>query len=218
MADDTFTKEQVEAAIKDAIDKEVSGLKEKNDELIADNKKLKSDLRKTQDIKPEDVAALEHEIDELKGKLSTAEKAAKDATKAAETAAKALETESAFTQRLLIQDGLKGALIANGVKDETFIDALTAKFASGATVTVDGDARKAMIGDKSLEDAVKEFAASDAGKKFVSAPANSGGGAQGGSQGSQSGKTIAREAFGQMAPAEQMTFVKEGGKVVDQAA
>jgi hypothetical protein len=54
-----------------------------------------------------------------------AQKAAKDATAAAEKATKALETEQGFTQKLLIQDGLKSALIANGVKDEDFIDSLS---------------------------------------------------------------------------------------------
>src|SRR4051812_31267204 len=124
MADpQTFTKDELDAAVTAAVEKatgDVDGLKTKVEELIGDNKKLKADLRKTQDIKPEDVAALEHQVEELSGKLTVAEKATKDATAAAEKATKALETESAFTQRLLVQDGIKSALIENGVKDADY--------------------------------------------------------------------------------------------------
>ena len=66
------------------------------------------------------------------------------------------------------------------MKDEDFIDALSTKFAVGASVVADGDARKAMVGDKAIGDFVKEWAGSDAGKKFVAAPINTGGGAPGG--------------------------------------
>jgi hypothetical protein len=218
MADDkTFTKEELDAAVAKATG-DVDGLKAKVEELIGDNKKLKADLRKTQDIKPEDVAALEHQVEELQGKLTAAEKAAKDATTAAEKATKALETEQGFTQKLLISDGLKSALIANGVKDEDFIDSLTAKFAGGASIKVDGEQRVAMFGDKPLADHIKEWAGSDAGKKFVAAPVNGGGGAGGGGSGDKGAKTATRAEFDAMPHADRMKFSTEGGKVVDQAA
>lgn len=199
------------------IDEAVSGLKSKNDELIADNKRLKTDLRKTQEVKPEDLAALESDNEKLRADLAKAQKEAKDAATLADKATKALETEQGFTQKLIIQDGLKSALIENGVKDPDFIDTLSAKFASGATIKVDGDARVAMIGDKALNDHIKEWAGSDAGKKFVAAPVNGGGGAPGG-KGGEGSKTIARAQFDAMSHVERATFAKEGGKVVDAAA
>lgn len=207
------------AEIQAMIDEAVAGLKTKNEELIASEKKLKADLRKVQDIKPEDLAAVEAENEKLRADLAAATKQAKDATTAAEKATKALETEQGFTQRLLIQDGLKTALLANGVKDEDFIDSLTAKFASGASIKAEGDVRTAMFGDKALADHIKEWAGSDAGKKFVAAPNNGGGGAPGGKgTGGEGGKTMTRTAFNELAPAEQMSFSKDGGKLVDQAA
>jgi hypothetical protein len=207
------TAEEIQAMIDEA----VKGLKTKNEELLADNKKLKSDLRKTQDIKPEDMAALESDNEKLRADLAAAQKQAKDAATAAEKASKALETEQGFTQKLIIQDGLKSALIENGVKDPDFIDTLSAKFASGAAIKVDGDQRVAMIGDKALGDYIKEWAGSDTGKKFVAAPVNGGGGAPGGKGGEQ-GKVVNRAQFDGMSHVERATFAKEGGKVVDAAA
>lgn len=221
MADDkTYTKAELDDAVKAAmakVEESVERLEAKNEELVGEVRKYKAEARKAKEIDPAEVERLHAEVEELTGKLTAAEKAVKDANKAAETAAKALEVESAFTQRLLIQDGLKSALIANGVKDETFIDALTAKFASGAKVVSEGDIRKAVIGDKPLDDVVKEFTASDAGKKFVSAADNRGGGAPGG-DGKGGGKTMLRSAFDALAPADKMAFVQDGGRPVDHAA
>jgi regulator of replication initiation timing len=225
MADETYTKEQVDAAVKKAVEAatgDVDGLKAKVDELIGDNKKLKTELRKTQDIKPEDVAALESQVDELKAKLSEATKAATDAAKAKEKAEKALEAETGFTQKLLIQDGLKSELLKNGVKDEDFIDSLTAKFAAGAMIATEGEQRKAMYGDKPLADFIKEWAGSDAGKKFVAAPANSGGSAEGGTRAKADARTMTRatyDALDQQTKGEVgLQMAKGEVKIVDQAA
>lgn len=207
-----FTQADLDKAIADA----KTGLEAKNTELLDEVKKIKAELRKTQEINPADLERLEAENDKLKADLAAAQKQAKDATTAAEKATKALEAESGFTSKLLIQDGLKSALLAAGVKDEDFLDTLTAKFSNGATVAIEGDARKAMIGDKSVADFVKEWAGTDAGKKFVSAPVNSGGGAGGGSGGG-TGKTVDRATFDGMSQAERMTFTKEGGRIAEAA-
>lgn len=223
--DKTFTKEQMDAAVERAVSAatgDVDGLKAKVDELIGDNKRLKAELRAKSEVKPEDIHAAEERADRAEAALAEAHKAVKALTVERDKAVKSLETESAFTQRLLIQDGLKSALIANGVKDETFIDALTAKFAGQASVTVEGDARKAMIGDKALEEAIKEFAASDAGKKFVSAPNNSGGGAEGGRKVNADAKTITRSAYDALDPIAKgeagLQSAKGELKIVDEAA
>jgi hypothetical protein len=213
----TFTQEQLDAAVEKATG-DLQGLKDNLTAALDEAKEAKRKLRAASEIKPEDVAAIEAERDKALADLAAANKAAKDATAAAEKATKALETETGFTQKLLIQDGLKSALIANGVKDEDFIDSLTAKFAAGASVVVDGETRKAMHGDKPLGDYIKEWAGSEAGKKFVAAPANSGGGSGGGGKGGEGGKTMLRSAFNALPSAGQAAFVKEGGKPIDEAA
>lgn len=202
MVDDkTFTQADIDAAIAKATG-DIEGLKGKNEDLIGDNKRLKADLRKVSEIKPEDMASLEAENDKLKTDLAAAQKAAKDATTAADKATKALEQETGFTQKLLIQDGIKSALLANGVKDEDFIDSLTAKFMGGASIVAEGDVRKAMFGDKALADHIKEWAGSDVGKKFVAAPVNGGGGAQGGKAG-EGGADLSK-----LSPVERITAAR----------
>jgi hypothetical protein len=219
MADkESYTKEELDAAVEAAVGKiDVDGLKSKIEELIGDNKKLKGELRAKSEVKPEDVHAAEERAEKAEAALAEATKQVTSLTKERDKAVKDLEAESGFTQKLLIQDGLKSALIENGVKDADFIDSLTAKFAPTATITIDGDKREAKIGDKALADAIREWAGSESGKKFVAAPANGGGGAPGG-DGKGGGKTLTRSAFDALGQAERATFAKEGGKVVDEAA
>lgn len=219
MADEkTFTKDELDAAVEKAVTAatgDVDGLKAKVDEVIGENKKLKADLRAKTEVKPEDVHAAEERADKAEAALAEAQKSVKTLTTERDKAVKSYETETGFTQKLLISDGIKSALIENGVKDADYIDSLSAKFASGASITVEGDARKAMFGDKPLGDHIKEWAASEAGKKFVEAPANSGGGSKGGGDNKGSGKTVTRSVFDGMDQGARAAFSKEGGQVVD---
>jgi hypothetical protein len=84
------------------------------------------------------------------------------------------EKESALT-KLLIDDGLNKAL--DGVNVNPSLKAGAEAILRSQAQLTDG---KAMIGDKSLSDAVQEWAESDAGKAFCLAPNNSGGNANGG--------------------------------------
>lgn len=205
-----------QADIDKAVEAALEPLRAKNVELLTEAKNAKAELRKSKEIDPADLTKLEEENDRLKADLSKAQKEAKDATKAAEVATKALENETGFTAKLLIQDGIRSALIGVGVKDEDYIDALTTKFASGANVVTEGDARKAMVGDKAVADAIKEWAGSDAGKKFVSAPVNSGGGAPGG-KGGGGGKVLSTAEFNAMQPKARASFMADGGQVTEAA-
>lgn len=193
MADEAkYTQADLDAAI----EKAVGPLRSKLDEVMDEAKEAKRKLRAASEIKPEDLSAAEERADKAEAKLKEQEKQIATLTKERDTAAKSLETESGFTAKLLIQDGIKSALIANGVKDEDFLDALTTKFSSSAAVVADGDTRKAMMGDKAVADAIKEWAASDAGKKFVAAPNNTGGGAPGGKGGNGgSANPFAKDTF-----------------------
>lgn len=214
---DALTKADLEAAVEkatSALKESIDRLETKNKELIGENRKLKA----AGEIKPEDLTAAEDRADKAEAELADLKKQVGTITKERDKAVKDLETESGFTQKLLIQDGLKAALIENGVKDADFIDTLSAKFARDAKVVADGETRKVMLGDKALADAIKEFAGSDSGKKFVAAAQNSGGGAPGGSGGSGGGKTVTRAEWDAMDHGARSTFSKDGGKVVDAAA
>lgn len=167
---------EAQAAIAAAVEAAIAPLTAKRDELLGEVKKL----RKSAEISPEQLATVEAERDKLAADLQAAQKAAKDATKAAETAAKQFTDESQFTQRLLIDHGLTEALTAHGITNPVHLKAAQALLRSGVQIVADGDKRIAKFGDKPLADAVKEWAAGDEGKYFVSAPNNSGGGAAGG--------------------------------------
>ena len=212
MSDDSKTDDNAAALAK--MQESIDRLEAKNAELIGENRRLK----RAGEIKPEDLAAAEDRADKAEAALAEATKQVKALTTERDKAVQALEQETGFTQKLLIQDGIKSALIANGVKDEDYIDSLAAKFSQGATIVANGDAREAMLGDKKLADAIKEWAGTDAGKKFVAAPLNGGGGAPGGGGAGTGGKVITRAQFDAMSHVERAKFSTEGGKVVDQAA
>lgn len=181
-----FSAEQ-KAAIDAMIEEATAGLVAKNQQLLAEKKKL----QKNAEIDPQTVVDLEAQVEKLQSELTTSQKAAKEAVKAAETAANQLKAESGFTQKLLIDNGLTDALVKAGVA-APYVSAAKAMFAGQAQIVVDGDSRVAKIGDKALTEFVKEWAASDEGKFFVSAPSNGGGGSHGGKDGKASNVDISK--------------------------
>lgn len=170
---------EVQSAIKAAIEEATAGLSEKNKELL---KELK-EARKGRDIDPAEVEKLEEQIEQLQGQLKAAQKEAKTLKETADKATKALESESGFTQKLLIDNGLLENLSKNGVTDPAYQKAAVAMLRAGVQIVVDGENRVAKVGDKDLADHVAEWAKSDEGKRFASAPGNSGGGGHGGQGG-----------------------------------
>ncbi len=169
---------EVQAAIDAAVETATSGLKTKNQELLDKNKKL----MKGQEIDPQTVVDLEAQIDKLQADLAVSQKSGKESVKTLETLQGQLKAETGFTQKLLIDNGLTDELVKNGVAPQ-FLPAVKAMFAGQAQIVAEGDTRTAKIGDKSVSDFVKEWAASDDGKHFVKAPENSGGGSQGSGNG-----------------------------------
>ena len=204
---------EIKALIDSAVADATSGLVKKRDELLNEVKTL----RKNSEIKPEDFQKLKEENDALTDKLAEQAKAVKEAQTIAEKATKALQAESAAVSKMLIDNGLTEAMAAAGVKPE-LTKAAKALFASQAAIKADGDTRQALIGDKPIAEFISEWAKSDEGKHFVSAPANSGGGAEGGSRSGQTAKTMSRADFdakSSSGDASLSGFFAQGGVVVD---
>lgn len=178
MADIDLSSPEVKEAIKAAVEEATSGLIKKRDELLGEVKKL----RKNSEIDPEDYQRLKEENDELHGKVTEAQKAAKKAIDEAAKATKQAEAESGAVSKLLVDNGLNEALAKAGVKPE-YLKAAKKMLAENVQVVQDGENRVAKVGDKALSDFVSAWAQSDEGKHFVSAPDNSGGGASGGNRG-----------------------------------
>lgn len=191
---------------------DVEALVEKNKELLAELKKVKADLRKVQDIKPEDYQAVVDELEAVKEKLSASDKLVKTANSEAEKYKGLYESESAHTAKTLIDSGLTNALVDAKV-DAKYLKAVKALIGGDAKVEADGDKRIVKIGDKALGDYIKEWASSEEAAHYIAAPANSGGGG-GGGKAAQS-KTMPRADFESSTPAERSAFIGSGGVISD---
>lgn len=160
-------------------------LKEKLEATERSNNGLKADLAKAKakargaDIDPDEYAKLQTENEDLKFNFT---KVQKDLAKQADTLTSQLkEKDSALTQ-YLIDSQLTDSLSKVGVLPQ-FMDATKSLLKSQATIRNDNGSYQALMGDKSIADAVKEWSVSDNGKYFVKAPDNTGGGSTGSGNG-----------------------------------
>ena len=150
-------------------------LSAKNNQLLGEVKVAKAKA-KGAEIDPAEYAALQNENETLKSELT---KATKDSAKTIEGLQTSLSEKDGALQSYLIDNGLNDAMLKAGIKPE-FMSAAKAMLKANTKVTAENGQYSALMGDKPLFDAITEWAASDEGKHFVSAPANSGGGATGG--------------------------------------
>lgn len=222
MADaETITQADIDKAVKDAIaaakadwdaekDAEVSGLKKKNQELL--NK-----VRAAGDITPEDIARVEGERDKAQADLAEATKQVKALTTDLGKANKALETEQGAARSYAL-DAEINAAIASGNIVPALVPAFTAMVKQTAKADLVDGKYSVTIGDKPAAEHIKALLDSEDGKHFRAAPNNSGGGAAGGNGAAASSKTVTRSQWDGMEPHARVTFSKEGGKVVDEAA
>lgn len=171
--DSKEVKDAIAAAVAEAVEEATVGLKTKNTELLG---KLKA-AQKGQQIDPADLQEVEAQRDQLKAELDKVSKAATKATKDLEAAnARAADAEG-FTSKLLVDNGLSDALVKAGVINPVHQKAAKAMLAGQVQLTAEGDTKIPKVGDKALADYIKEWAAGDEGKHFVTAPDGSGGGA-----------------------------------------
>lgn len=193
----TDIKEMIDAAVEEA----TAGLKTKNTELLGEVKKLR---KAGGDVDPALVERLEKRVEDLETANSTLTKDLKAANSNLGKTQKSLDGESAFTKKLLIDNGLSDALVKAGVSNATRLKASIAMLRGQVAVVADGDVRKAMVGDKELSAFVTEWAASDEGKEFVTASNNSGGGAHKANTGS-----LKAEDLKGLPPVERMNRARE---------
>lgn len=163
---------------------DVEELKGEIDALKAKNRELIAELRKARGTTNEEAARLASELEELRAenaKLNTAlKKAAESTLNLQKEYEEQLKTKSSALQRLVRDEGLVKALTSEKVRSE-FLPAVVALLRD--KVEVDEEKLEAFVADggirKPLDQFVKEWAASDMGKNFITAPLSSGGGALG---------------------------------------
>lgn len=156
------------------IDEITSALTSKNKELLSELRTAKAKA-KGSDIDPEEFARLQSENEDLSGRLSKVEKTSKSEI---DRLTKSVVEKDGALSGLLIDSGITDALAKAGVAPH-YVEPLKAMFKTQASLKNEGGQFQALIGDKSLKDAITGYLTGDTGKHFAPAQANSGGGAQG---------------------------------------
>ncbi len=159
----------------DALNERLEAAERANQGLKADLSKAKAKA-KGAEIDPELHAELQSKVEELTGQLS---KVQKDSTKQIDTLTKQLSEKEGAVSKYLIDSQLSDSLAKVGVKKE-FMEAAKALLKAQAVIKSDNGEYQALIGDKPITDAIKEWASGEQGKHFVLADSNSGGGSNGG--------------------------------------
>jgi hypothetical protein len=157
------------------LEEAMEAMNAKNAELLREVKIARAKAKGVE-IDPNDFMALQTENETLKSQL---DKVAKDSTKTIEGLQATISEKDGALQSYLIDNGLNDAMLKAGIKPE-FMAAAKAMLKSQTKLMADNGQYSALMGDKPLTEAIAEWAAGDEGKHFVSAPANSGGGATGG--------------------------------------
>lgn len=190
-------------------------MRKKRDELMDEVKGLKAKLAAFDGIDADEVRkALESAKEtetanlEAKGEYEKILKQVKeDYAKELEKITQKFESEAGFSRRLLTDGGLTDALAKANVRPE-YMDAAKALLKDKVAIQGEGDERRAVIGDKALGDFVTEWAGSDQGKHFVSAPNSSGGGANGSGNGNGGAKLYRSE----MSDKQKAEYVGQHGQ------
>lgn len=211
---DAEAKAAIKAAVEEAtksLADSVEKLEAKRDEALAEAKEAKRQLRASQEIKPEDLAAAEERADKAENSLAAAIKQIKTLTTERDKAVKDLESESSAARTYALDAELAGA-IAEGNVLPSLVPAFKALMSGQAKADLVDGKYAVTIGDKAAREHIKTFLESEEGKAFRSAAANHGGGAPGGS-GGQSGKTVSSEEFNSMGAKQRAEFMGSGGKI-----
>lgn len=213
MSEATLTKADLDAALakqSSEYEARIEVIDAKKNEVLSELKELKAKFRANQDFKPEDFHALEEAKEKAEAENRDLKKQISTLTKERENLVKTLEAETAFTKQQLITNGLNDALAAVGVKDAPHLKAVKAMLSPEVEIVVEGDQRVAKFRGKPIFDGIKEWAAEDEAKYFVSARDNTGGGATGG-KGGVTGKTASQEQLNSMSAKERAAFFDNGG-------
>lgn len=213
---DTDT-EEGKAELQKLIDNATTGLKNKNEELLGDQKKLKKDMGDIQsqldDLKAAKEAAEEEaanksgDVDKIKATLEA--KFAKER----DDLTKKYDTASARLNQTLIEKGLTDALVKANVAAQHLpaVTALIKATAKAEIADIDGNPVATFDG-KAIDEYVSSWAQGDQGKHYIAAPNNGGGGAGGSNGGGKASfaKQIKESEFNAMLPKERAAVMSEG--------
>lgn len=219
---------EVQAMIDAAVNNAVGGLKSKNSELLGKLKESSEKLKEFDGIDPGAVRNILQrfsddeeakliaggKIDEVLNKRTERMKAGfdKELKAAADKVAAAEARAQKFTARVL-ENHIRAEAEAAGLHRSAIDDAI---FRAQTAFGIDDDgnvaAKDGMFGKDGKPLTLKEWYGDMRDKAPHWFPAQSGGGSQGGGS-NAGGKSMSRAAFEQLAPVEQASYIKSGGKV-----
>ena len=216
MSDDKkiLDNDEVKSAIQKAVEEATKGLKEKVDEFKAEKLKIKKErddavaaLEAAEADKAaaaEEAASKSGDVDKIKQQLEAKHRKEIEALTRGKT-----EAETMLNQ-VLIDNGITDALIKAKVAPQ-FMDAAKAliKQNSKAAVSIVDGKPTALIDEKPIGDFIAEWSQGDAGKNFVAAPENGGGGSGGPSGGGRVPVGVKRS---EMNPLQKAKYIRENGE------
>lgn len=222
---------QITPEIRRLIDAEVAGLKQKNSEVIMQNKELRENMKRFEGIDPDAVrtilqrfaddkeAALikEGKIDEVLNQRTERMKAGYEKETLAERQKReAAEARAEKFQRRVLENGVIRAAAEAGVHQHAIEDALL-HAANVFQLDDEGNpvAAEGLYGRDGKPLTLKEWFAEKKESKphWWPASANGGGASQGGGKGDS--KTMTRSQFDALDPAAKSKFMRSGGKLTD---
>ena len=219
--DELKTQDDLDKAVAAAVKANEDPLKKKNTELLDEVKDLKRKFKPFDGLDADEIKATLAEAKELREskmkKEGDIEKLLEEQRKQHQTE---LDKRDAREKALLeaadkalkdrvIREAMDAAKIA-----APFIDTVIPFLASQIVLVGEGDKRKALIGEKTPTEYLAEFVAGDKGKHYVTAEANSGGGAGGSGVTGYKGPNPFDPKTQNIT--EQMKLVKENPKLADQ--
>lgn len=193
---------EVKAALEAAVEEAVNGLKKKNSELL---RKLEA----AKEIKPEDFQRALEERDAAQAKLADVSKELRETKGQVKSLDEAVKAKHAVIERTLIDDHLTNALVKANVRPE-FMEFVKSYHRGTAKVVEENGEYRAVLGDKPIADAISAWAASDAGKAVIAAPANGGGGASGSGGSKGQPRKVSQAEFEALDPVTRKDMVQKG--------
>lgn len=195
---------EVKAQIDAAVAAATEALADNNRKLTNELKNVRAKMRDGT-IDPDEHQKALDRVEELTGEVNRLSK--KYEADTGKLSKSLTEKESAL-HTLVIDGGLTESLVKEGVKPE-LMNAAKAMLRGKAVIKAENGTFTAVMGDKPISDAIKDWAGSDEGKHFVVAPANSGGNA-GGTK--QNGGTAIPATRSKMNYEQKAAFIKEKGQ------
>jgi hypothetical protein len=186
-----------------AVEEETSGLKSKIETLLKEVKVFKAKA-KGADIDPEEHAKLIAEKEDLENRLKSSETKSKSDI---EKLTKSVSEKDASISKMIVDSEMSNAIAKAGIAGH-YADAVNAMTRPLVNVAFADGKHSVSVDGKPLGEYLAAWAASDAGKHFVSAQKNSGGGAAGNKSSSSNG-ALKRSS---MTPVEKREFIEKNGQ------